>query len=253
MRIIILAAGEGNRLRPYTYDTPKCMVELHSKPLLEYQLDVFNKLGIPKHKQAIICGYLKDKIQAPNVTKFFNHKYNSTNMVYTLFCAREWMKHGEDLLISYGDIVYKPEILQKIIDCNAEICLSADLAWLNLWSMRMENPLLDAETFKTDKKSGKIIEVGKKPLSLNDIEAQYMGIIKIRSDKVDKFIDFYNKLDKKKLYDGKNFNNMYMTSLIQLLINANWEVMPSYTNGGWLEIDTFEDLELYNSQKLDIL
>ena len=40
---IILAAGEGKRLRPLTNDKPKCLVELFGKTLLEWQLSIFKK------------------------------------------------------------------------------------------------------------------------------------------------------------------------------------------------------------------
>ena len=43
--MIILAAGTGSRLRPYTENRPKCMVELHGKPLLEHQLDILRAAG----------------------------------------------------------------------------------------------------------------------------------------------------------------------------------------------------------------
>ena len=41
MKIIILAAGEGKRLRPLTNEKPKCMVELFGKSILETQIDIF--------------------------------------------------------------------------------------------------------------------------------------------------------------------------------------------------------------------
>ena len=41
MRVIILAAGQGTRLRPLTNNKPKCMVKLNNKPLIKYQLDLF--------------------------------------------------------------------------------------------------------------------------------------------------------------------------------------------------------------------
>jgi choline kinase len=244
MKVIILAAGQGKRLKPLTDNRPKCMVEIFSRPLLHFQLDSLNAAGIPRKDVAIIGGYLQNKIVAPGVKKFSNPEYDKTNMVATLFCAQEWMKPGENLLICYSDIVYSPEIVKAVIKNDGEVSLAADKNWKKLWSIRMENPLEDAETFKISN-NGKLTEVGKNPNSYDDIEAQYIGITKIRGDKVKDFIDFYEQLDQSQLYDGKNFANMYMTSLIQQLIDAKWDVCPAIVNGGWFEVDSVEDIEVY--------
>ena len=66
------------------------------------------------------------------------------------------------------------------------------------------------------------------------------------NDSFKRFLVFVKKLDRKATYDGKDFNNMYMTSFIQKFINLGTKVEAAFTNGGWLEIDTKSDLELYN-------
>lgn len=252
MKVIFLAAGQGTRLRPYTNERPKCMVKLKGKPMLHYQLEVMRQLNIAQKDQAIVGGYLHDKLNAPNVTRFLNPLYDQTNMVSTLFCAQDWMKPGEDLLICYGDIVYETSVMEKVLACDAEVCLAADLNWKQLWSLRMDNPLDDAESFKVDDLTGQVVELGKKPQSYDDIQAQYMGIIKIRGDKVAAFIRFYYDLDRKALYDGKDFDNMYMTSFIQALINSGWEVKPAYTHGGWFEVDSVDDLLAYEALQQEL-
>ena len=46
MKAIIIAAGMGQRLRPYTADRPKCMVEIKGRSLLERQVDAYRAAGI---------------------------------------------------------------------------------------------------------------------------------------------------------------------------------------------------------------
>jgi choline kinase len=207
-------------------------------------LDSLIAAGISRKDIAIVGGYLQEEIIAPEIKQFTNIDYDKTNMVATLFCAQEWMEPGEDLLICYSDIVYRPEIVETVLKNDGEISLAADKNWKKLWSLRMENPLEDAETFKINR-DGKLIELGKKPNSYDDIEAQYIGITKIQGKKVKDFIDFYHQLDKSLLYDGKNFANMFMTSIIQSLIDNNWDVRPAFVSGGWFEVDSVEDLEVY--------
>jgi len=247
MRVIVLAAGQGTRLRPYTNDRPKCMVALAGKPLLHRQLDVIKACGVKVSDIALVGGYRKDQLNAPGVNLFVNERFAETNMVSTMFCAESFMASGEDLLICYGDIVYEPRVLKSLLQTEGEIALAADQKWRRLWSLRMEDPLADAETFKI--KSGRVVELGKKPNNYDEVQAQYMGLIRVRADKVQEFIDFYYKLDRSAIYDGKDLDNMYMTSLLQALIDADWDVRPALVDNGWLEVDTASELELYNAMQ----
>jgi choline kinase len=110
----------------------------------------------------------------------------------------------------------------------------------------MVNPLYDAETFKMNQ-DGFVVELGKKPKSKDEVQAQYIGLIKVSADKVRAFKDLYHGLDRTCIYDGKDFDNMYMTSFIQNLIDNEWRVLPALIHNGWVEVDTVEELGIYES------
>ena len=239
MRVIILAAGQGTRLRPLTDDKPKCMVELDNKPLIKYQLDLFEKFNTKDIN--VVAGYLEEKIDFDGVRKFYNPKFDSTNMVSTLFCASELFDGEDDILISYGDIVYNDNVFNTIQESNEQINVVVDKNWREYWEARMDDPLRDVETLKIDE-NGNIKELGKKPNSYEDIEGQYIGLIKIRRDVVKQVKDYYENLDKRALYDGKDYGNMYMTSLLQMIADNIMPLTPVYINSGWIEVDEPTDL-----------
>jgi len=243
MKVIILAAGQGTRLQPYTDNIPKCMVELAGKPILHHQLDVLRSAGL--NEILIVGGYCADRLNAKDVEIILNPKFGKTNMVSTLFCAEDWMQEDEDLLIAYSDIIYEPKVLKSLLECNASIAISVDRHWQSLWEARMDNPLNDAETLKLQD-GNRVIEVGKKPQSLEDIQGQYMGLIKVRGDTVKQFRNTWHSLDREANYDGNDFDNMYMTSFIQYFIDAGVLVEAAFTDGGWIEVDSTEDLDFYN-------
>lgn len=247
MKAIILAAGQGTRLAPYTNDRPKCLVEYNQKPILSYILDALNQCNVVNI--TIVGGYksdvLQDYIHNKNICYAENRHYASTNMVETLFCALNQDECDDDIIISYADIIYQPAILRKLIDCEADLSVVIDRDWLDLWQCRMDDPLCDAETLKLDKE-GYILELGKKPLSYADIEGQYIGLIKIKKSMLRAIIKFYDGLPRNSLYDGQNFQNMYMTSFLQLIINNVEKIKAVPIHGGWLEIDTVSDLNAYN-------
>ena len=153
---------------------------------------------------------------------------------------------------SFPDIYFlknedvREKILEALLDSDAELSVVADKSWEKLWRLRMSNPLDDAETFIMDE-GQHINELGKRPKSITEVQAQYIGLIKVRKDMVQNFKDTYYEMDRDCIYDGQNFDNMYMTSFIQYLIYNQWEVKATLINNGWLEVDTIADLERYEN------
>lgn len=239
MKAVILAAGEGNRLRPLTSDRPKCMVEFRSKPIIDHILDTMRKARV--HDIVLVKGYKADALKREGTLEAINTDFASTNMVETLFCARDHFK-DDDIIISYGDIVFDVSILEALLAEKAPLSTVVSLNWRELWEQRMENPLDDAETLKMNS-AGHITELGKKPKSFDEIEGQYMGLIKVRRDFLGTFCHFYDSLDRQKTYDGKSFRNMYMTSFLQAFIDAGHPVKAVKVTGNWYEFDSLQDLK----------
>jgi choline kinase len=240
MKVVILAAGQGTRLRPLTNDRPKCLVELEGKPLLEHQLDVYEKLGL--QDLHVVGGYRANQLTHPKLTLHINEAFATTNMVATLFCAADLFCGEEDVIIAYGDIVFEEHVLSKLLECDAEIALAIDKEWQRYWSSRMEDPLSDAETLKINEQ-GNIFEVGKKPDNYDDIQGQYVGLIKVRADKAKEFVQVRQNMARDAVYDGQDYANMYMTSYLQFLIDQGWEARAVEIENCWAEIDSAEDLE----------
>lgn len=250
MKALILAAGFGSRLMPLTKSVPKCMVEYRGRKIIDYEICALKEAGI--EDIAVVGGYLfevlKDFIASTYSIKsiFKNPNYAITNMVSTFFCAREWIEScvesKEDLIVSYADIVYFKESVLALKADNAPLSIVVDKKWRTLWEKRFANPLEDAETLKMQ--GGKIIELGKKPRSYKDIQAQYIGLFKISWQFLPQVLAFYDGLERGLIYDGKDFSNMYMTSFLQALIETFNNAKAVVINGGWLEVDFKKDLEV---------
>ena len=250
MKALILAAGFGKRLMPLTKNNPKCMVEYKNKKIIDYIFEALKENNI--HEIAVVGGYLSnvlhDYLKSKHKIKYFykNEEFSTTNMVYTLFSALDFMKlcieEKSDLIISYSDIVYFKNTIKAILDSNYEISIVVDKKWKALWSERFSNPLEDAESLKIE--NNKIIQIGKKTNNYNDIQGQYIGLVKISHKFLENFIDYYYRLDRNKFYDGVSFNNMYMTSFIQELIDKFNNVFAIEIFGNWIEIDSINDLQI---------
>ena len=110
MKILILAAGKGTRLKELTRDNPKCLVKLDGKSIIQYQLDIFKNFNV--EDIVLIAGYKSEKLEFLSKKIILNKKYDTTNMLYSLFCAIDEIKG--DVLISYGDSVFDNSIIEKM-------------------------------------------------------------------------------------------------------------------------------------------
>ena len=137
LKAIILAAGRGKRLKPLTDKIPKAMVKLFGKSLLEWQINVFRNCNI--NDISIVTGYNGEMINFSDIHYFQNNNYDSTNMVETLFCANE--KISDSMIVSYGDIIFQKDVLEKLILVNDDISVIIDENWEEYWKIRFENPL----------------------------------------------------------------------------------------------------------------
>lgn len=237
-KVILLVAGEGKRLHPYTLDKPKCMVQIDGISLIDRQLAVLKAEGL--NDIVMIGGYKSEMLARDGIKLKNNSRYFETNMVWTLFCAEEELE-GE-VIISYGDIVYSRHVLQTLLKSTADIAVAIDKEWKDYWSSRSDNLLDDVETLKLSK-DGTISEIGQKPKSLDDIEGQYMGLMKFSPDGVNQIKKIFHAALKSGKLLQKSAENAYMTDLLQAVIDFGKPIMsvPIYDN--WIEVDTVDDLE----------
>ena len=246
MKAIILAAGQGERLRPLTENIPKCMVDFFGQSILERQIKIFRKCGISDI--SVVVGYCEDKINFQDITKFRNEQFMTTNMVESLFHAKD--KLNDSVIVSYGDIVFEAEIVQKLMNSVHDISVVIDKNWKDYWKVRFENPLDDAESLIFDN-NGLILDIGQKVKNIEEIQGQFIGLMKFQNNGIRDIKQFYEKT-KKIASGGSNplnpnipFEKSFMTDFLQGLIHDDHKLNAVPVENGWLEIDSKTDLNLY--------
>jgi len=132
MHAIILAAGRGNRLADFNPDgRPKCLMEFGGRSLLARQLDILFQNGVKK--ATLVVGYEADQIidhvgtlaSRPEVAFVYNPAY-TLGSVLSLLAAKEVMTSGETVLVMDADVLFHPQIMQRLIESSHPNCYLID-------------------------------------------------------------------------------------------------------------------------------
>lgn len=238
MKSIILAAGRGSRMGALTEDRPKCLVELDGCPLLDLQCAALVAGGA--EEIAVVTGYLGECIAVRGLRCFTNPRWQQTNMVMSLHTAREWLQR-ETCIVSYSDIFYPAETIRRLVAAQGDIVISFDPDWLPIWQGRFADPLADAETFRRDG-AGRLVEIGGKASHVDQIEGQYMGLLRFTPSGWACVEEYLNGLR------PEEQDRLDMTGLLSRLIAGGVRIDTVPTFPGWGEIDSETDTAWYEEQ-----
>lgn len=243
MQAIILAAGQGTRLKKYTENLPKGMLEFDGKTIIERQIEMYRRCGI--EKIIIVTGFAADKIQYPGVTYFHNADYAVTNMVESFMTARE--AFSDDIILSYSDILFSEKMLRTMMAEPSDFAVAVDSNWKFYWEKRYGRIDFDTESLEIDVQ-GNIRSLGLENPPLEEIDARYVGLLKFSADGLARILKIWDRdydmyQDRGWKQSGKKIRQAYMTDLLQALIEDGAEVRAVEFRNGWIEFDTNEDYE----------
>ena len=246
MKVIILAAGMGSRLRPLTNDKPKCMLKLFNETLIERQIKIFRSYNITDI--TIVTGYRSEMIDIPDVNYVKNENYETTGMNESLFCALE--PSDSPVLVTYGDIVFEQKIVQQMLEITDGIRLAVNLNWKKHYQTRAMHPLSEAENVLIE--NGRILQIRKnisKALENQQI-GEFLGIMMLSSDQTKILLERYSDLKKNHtgtFHSSSSLHTAYLTDMLQEMIDFGVRINPVFAEGRWFEIDTLEDIK--NAEK----
>lgn len=236
MKAIILAAGRGSRMEEATERLPKCLINIFGKPILDYCIESLQKAGFEIKDIGIVTGYKKETIHVDGTAMFHNANWETTNMFKSLTMAEEWLSN-ETCIVCYSDILFNKSAIELLMHSTADIAITYYTKYWELWEKRFENPLDDLETFKIN--GDQLLQIGEKPSTKDDIEGQYMGLLRITPT------GWKNIITAIKSPMKKSVEKLDMTTLLQHLITSGVSVTALKTNDLWLECDNMNDVRVY--------
>nr|AIF11077.1 glucose-1-phosphate cytidylyltransferase (rfbF) [uncultured marine thaumarchaeote KM3_49_A08] len=222
MQAVILAAGRGTRMG--NIEIPKCLLKFGNTSLIEYQISCLRKIGI--NDILIVTGFNSELIKqhlGTNVRYIFNEKFESTNNLYSLLKAKEFVK--EDFICLHADLLFHKNILQKCFEYNSDLCLA------------VEKNIRD-ETIRVQIENRKITRISKTiPMELSS--GNFIGMVKFREN-IHKLL--FTKLLELIEHDNQN---AYFVLAIEKMIDSGINVEFIETNNlPWIDIDETHEFEM---------
>ncbi len=230
MKAIILSAGQGRRLLPWTHDLPKCLLPFGRRPLLSWQLLSLQTAGITE--VVVVTGFAAQEVEreihhAPpgmSITPLFNPFFGVADNIASCWAAREHL-HG-DVVVINGDTLFEPSILTRTQDSSAwPLTLATDA-----------KPSYDADDMKIQRLGDKVVRVGKTlPAEATDGEA--IGLLVLKEQGGPLFVAAIETV----MRQPRGVARWYLSAVDDLAIRGHVGASP-ITGLGWTEVDYPGDL-----------
>ncbi|GAA1921902.1 phosphocholine cytidylyltransferase family protein [Streptantibioticus ferralitis] len=236
---LVLAAGAGRRLRPYTDTLPKALVPVDpagegTTTVLDLTLGNFAEVGLTD--AAVVIGYRGEAVverQAALERKYgvklhlvHNDKAEEWNNAYSLWCARDVIKEG--VILANGDTVHPVSVERTLLDARGngqQIILALDTV----------KKLADEE-MKVVTADGQGVRRITKLMDPADATGEYIGVTLIESEAAEALADAL-----KATYERDP--QLYYEDGYQELVNRGFQVdTAAIGEVSWVEIDNHDDL-----------
>jgi choline kinase len=243
MRPVVIGAGRGRRLGRETDEVPKALVPVMGRPMLEWILEALGAAGFARRDVVYICGYRAEVVRAryPEFTFIENRDWERNNVLASLACARELLHGG--FVSTYADIVYRGSTVQKLVAAPHALVLACDVDWRRRYVDRTQHPETDAEKLRAD--GDRVVELSRR-IAPERASGEFIGVAKATSDGARDLLAAYDAAraehQGRVWREGRTFEGAYLIDCLQTMIEAGADLRRVDTRGGYMEIDTGEDL-----------
>jgi len=232
MKAIILSAGQGKRLLPMTATLPKCLLMVHGKTIIEWQIDELHKCGIDQI--IVVTGYEAEKVEellqrryGPQRVKIhYNADYATTDNLISCWKVRHEMT--EDFILLNGDTLFEAAVLKTLLKSPAcPITVTVN-----------HKDIYDTDDMKVSKDGSRLTRVGK-DIPQDKIDGESIGMILFRDAGP---MMFKNSLEKAQA-DKKSVRRWFLSVIDEIAQEKT--VLTCLIRGlAWCEIDYPADLKL---------
>jgi phosphoenolpyruvate phosphomutase len=235
---IVLAASRGAALGELTADRPKCMIDVRGQPLLRQLTTMLKDSGI--RRVGVVVGYRKEAVDLPSIETVPNPAYASTGECASLACAEDRL--DGPCLVTYGDILFRRYILDRLLEADGEIVVVADALWRErrrtgpglvhdhvVCSRPFSPGYLDDDTVD-------LVRVGT-DLPDREICGEWVGLMRLSARGAELV-----RAELAAMRRDGTLERANMPDLLNRLVAAGHRVRVQYITGHWLDVDDSFDL-----------
>jgi choline kinase len=241
MQAIILAAGLSKRLRPLTDTTPKCLLKIGDKTILEMTINnilknsIDNFVMVTGYRENMIKEFIGNKYPGLHIKYLTNPDYENNNNSYSLWMTKEHIT-GDCILLD-SDILFDYRIISKLLASEHSNCLAVNCT----------HKLGEEEIKVIVDSANKIQHIGKDP-DPSKSKGESIGIERFSHD-------FFKKLGEildRKILKEQNVNEFYEVSFQEQIEKGNGIFAVDVSEYKSMEIDTPADLNRAAAEIKDI-
>jgi choline kinase len=222
-KAIILAAGVGSRLRPFTEDLPKCLLEVGGQTILDQQVTALHQCGIMD--VLVVVGYRGDLIMrhlGHRARYLHNPRYETTNSLYSLWLARAELAGGA--LILNSDVLALPALFDRLLRAPAPDAILVELG-----------EGFEPEDMKVTLNGMQVLDFGK-TLPPDRAQAHNVGVGKFSETGASRLAEYLDQLV------AMGHENDWVPAAFREFA-SHWPLTAVPTEGlPWIEIDYADDL-----------
>ncbi len=250
MQAVMLAAGMGKRLKKYTKNNTKCMLEIQGKTLVERAIEALLEANVKRlimvvgYKGENVKNYLLKECKNPKIKemeiKFIDNPiYDKTNNIYSLYLAKDELVKDDTILLE-SDLIYDYKLIKRLVENEEK----------NLVSVAKYEQWMDGTVIKIDKNNNVTEFIEKKNFSFDEVSKYYktVNIYKFGKKFLEKeflpFLDAYMKAY------GENEYYELVLKVITHLARCSLKALD-VSDLKWYEIDDVQDLNIATSKFSD--
>ena len=241
VKSIIPAAGDPSyegSMRDIVKDYPIAMLDINGKSILQRNVETLNRLQI--NDITVIKGYNSQKFDVEGVSYIENKDYNRTTEMDSIMMTKE--KLSGRVVISFSDVLFEKEIIEKLINTSSDMALVIDRAFEEKNSstdyVRTEYPPREGPRKINLTRENRILQIGK-DLNPDEAKFEFTGLSYFSQKGINILKDAYYEFQKRA--KGRFIARQHFLSVLQLIIDKGVRVSGIEVNSGWIEIRSFEN------------